>query len=133
MENLLVSQPCVNSFQITEKSDFILLGCNYIFLFIFFLIVGDGIFDRLENERIFHKIWSYKKKGEVHDDIRKLCGIITDGVIKYSMQYKSADNVSVIFIAFKNFEDKMKDPDFEYKAFSKCTNIKDQVDFSVKK
>ena len=125
--------PCVNSFQISDKSDFILLGCNYIFLYYIFLIVGDGIFDRLENERIFHKIWSYKKKGEVHDDIRKLCGIITDGVIKYSMQYKSADNVSVIFIAFKNFEDKMKDPDFEYKAFSKCTNIKDQVDFSVKK
>ena len=80
-----------------------------------------------------HKIWGYKKKGEVHNDIRKLCGIITDGVIKYSMQYKTADNVSVIFIAFKNFEDKMKDPDFEYKAFSQCTNIKDQVDFSVKK
>lgn len=49
------------------------------------------------------------------------------------MKKNSSDNVSIIFIAFKNFEDKMKDPDFEYKAFSQCTNIKDQVDFSVKK
>ena len=49
-----------------------------------------------------HKIWSYKKKGEVHNDIRTLCGKITDGIIKYSMEKKSADNVSIIFIAFKN-------------------------------
>ena len=48
------------------------------------------------------------------------------------MQYKSADNVSVIFIAFKNFEDKMKDPDFEYKAFAKTSYIKDKIDFSIK-
>ena len=48
------------------------------------------------------------------------------------MQYKTADNVSVIFIAFKNFEDKMKDPDFEYKAFAKTSYIKDKIDFSIK-
>ena len=48
------------------------------------------------------------------------------------MQEKTKDNVSVIFIAFKNFEDKMKDPDFEYTAFAKCTTIKDKYDFSLK-
>jgi len=35
---------------------------------------------------------------------------------------KSIDNVSVIFIAFKNFENKMKDPDFEYIS-NKSKNI----------
>ena len=78
-----------------------------------------------------HKIWSYKKKGEVHNDIRDLCGKITDAIIKYSMQHNSADNVSVIFIAFKNFEDKMKDPNFEYTAFEKVVNIKEKYDFSL--
>ena len=58
--------------------------------------------------------------------------MITDGIIKYSMQKHSIDNVSVIFIAFKNFEDKMKDPDFEYKAFAKTSYIKDKIDFSIK-
>ena len=38
---------------------------------------------------------------------------------------------SVIFIAFKNFENKMKDPDFEYKSFVKCVNIKDKYDLSL--
>ena len=47
------------------------------------------------------------------------------------MQYKTADNVSVVFIAFKNFENKMKDPDFEYTAFAKTKNIKDKYDFSL--
>ena len=97
-----------------------------------FIFIGDGLFDRLQNDEIFHKIWKYKKKGEVHNDIRELCGKITDGIIKYSMQKKSADNVSVIFIAFKNFENKMKDPNFEYTANAKTQIIKDKIDFSLK-
>ena len=44
----------------------------------------------------------------------------------------TADNVSVIFIAFKNFEKKMKDPDFEYETFAKTQCIKDKYDFSLK-
>ena len=47
------------------------------------------------------------------------------------MQKKSVDNVSVIFIAFKNFENKMKDPNFEYTANSKTQNIKEKFDFSL--
>ena len=46
------------------------------------------------------------------------------------MQKKSVDNVSVIFIAFKNFENKMKDPDFEYKNSANVTTIRDKYDFS---
>ena len=45
------------------------------------------------------------------------------------MQNETTDNVSVIFIAFKNFENKMKDPDFEYKTEPKVTNIRDKYDF----
>ena len=47
------------------------------------------------------------------------------------MQNKTSDNVSVVFIAFKNFENKMKDPDFEYTAFANTKNIKDKYDFSL--
>ena len=36
------------------------------------------------------------------------------------MEKNSVDNVSVIFIAFKNFENKMKDPNFEYTYNAKC-------------
>ena len=84
----------------------------------------------MRNDEILHKIWGYKKKGEVHNDIRELCGKITDGIIKYSMQKQSIDNVSVIFIAFKNFENKMKDPDFEYTNKVKTLCLREQYDFS---
>ena len=48
------------------------------------------------------------------------------------MQYKTCYKVSVIFIAFKNFEDKMKDLDFEYKDFAKTSHAKDIFDLSIK-
>ena len=44
------------------------------------------------------------------------------------MEKKSSDNVSVIFIAFKNFEQKMKNPDFEYN-FSSNIKFKEIPDF----
>ena len=46
------------------------------------------------------------------------------------MQKQSIDNVSVIFIAFKNFENKMKDPDFEYVENSNTRLAKEQYDLS---
>ena len=47
------------------------------------------------------------------------------------MQKKSADNVSIIFIAFKHFEDKMKDPEFEYVSNTKTKAALIQYDFSL--
>jgi len=47
------------------------------------------------------------------------------------MQKKSIDNVSVIFIAFKNFANKMKDPDFEYSLHTSTKLVKEQYDLSL--
>ena len=47
------------------------------------------------------------------------------------MQKRSIDNVSIIFIAFKNFENKMKDPDFEYTLNLKTKQAMEQYDFSL--
>ena len=46
------------------------------------------------------------------------------------MQKQSEDNVSVIFIAFKNFENRMKDLNFEYTANATTQMVKEQFDFS---
>ena len=59
-------------------------------------------------------IWSFKKKGKSIEDIHKFSGDVADSVIKYSMKKLTSDNVTVIFIAFQNFYDKMKDENFEY-------------------
>ena len=47
------------------------------------------------------------------------------------MQKNTGDNVSVIFIAFKNFENKMKDPNFECTTFNKTKYLRDKYDFSL--
>ena len=84
----------------------------------------------MDNDQIINKIWGSKKKGEVIPDIHSFCGKITDAIIKYSMEKNSVDNVSVIFIAFKNFENKMKEPDFEYVSNAKTRFVIEQYDFS---
>ena len=47
------------------------------------------------------------------------------------MQKDSVDNVSVIFVAFKNFENKMKDINFEYKKQIMCKDYPEQYDLST--
>ena len=66
----------------------------------------------------------------VIDNIHQLCAKITDAIIKLSMEKNSVDNVSVIFIAFKNFENKMKDINFEYKHQTKCESWPENYDLS---
>lgn len=85
----------------------------------------------MDNEKILKKIWDYKKAGQVIDNIHQLCAKIVDAIIKFSMQKDSVDNVSVIFIAFKNFENKMKDPNFEYKSSTTCQEMQDNYDLST--
>jgi protein phosphatase 2C family protein 2/3 len=121
LKGTVSSEPCINILKIDERSDFILMGC-------------DGIFDRLDNDKIFKKIWEYKKQNKSINDIHTFCGQITDAIIKYSMEKDSADNVSVVFIAFKNFENKMKDPNFVCTLNNKTQILtKDTFDFSLKK
>ena len=67
----------------------------------------------------------------VINDIHQLCAKIVDAIIKFSMKKESVDNVSVVFIAFKNFENKMKDINFEYKSQTKCQDYQEQYDLST--
>ena len=98
--------------------------------FIFYNFLGDGIYDRLDNDKILHKIWSYKKAGQKFDNIHELCAKITDAIIKYSMEKNSVDNVTVIFVAFENFQKKMQDINFEYKNNAHCVDYPEQYDLS---
>ena len=59
-------------------------------------------------------IWGFKQKGKSIDNIHEFSGNVADAVIKFSMKKLSIDNVTVIFIAFENFKQKMKDKNFEY-------------------
>jgi hypothetical protein len=85
------------------------------------------------SEEILKMIWEFKRKNNKINDIHVYCGNITDAVIKQSMKKMSGDNVTAIFIAFKNFEEKMKEKDFEYKDNPECKFIGDEIDLSEEK
>ena len=70
---VLISKPCITFVKLNKKSDFILIGC-------------DGIFDSLQNEKILKMIWSFKKRGNIIENIHKFSGDIADSIIKYSMR-----------------------------------------------
>ena len=70
-----------------------------------------------------------KKKGVSYYNVHSLCGNVVDGVLKYSMQKMSYDNVSCVLIAFKNFENVMKNPNFQSNIASNCETIPENYDF----
>ncbi len=101
-----------------------------IYYYIIFFI-GDGIFDHLDNDEILNMIWSFKKKGSIFEDLHALSGNLADAVIKYSMKKLSVDNVTVIFIMFHNFGEKMKDENFEYSCTeNNCKYIGGEIDLN---
>ena len=86
----------------------------------------------MDNNEIMKMIWNFKKKGKIIDNIHSFSGNIVDSVIKKSMSKLSTDNVSSIFIAFKNFENKMKDDEYQYKEEPQCKFIGNEIDFDYK-
>ena len=86
----------------------------------------------MDNNEIMKMIWNFKKKGKIIENIHSSSGNIVDSVIKKSMAKLSTDNVSAIFIAFKNFENKMKDEEFQYREEPQCKFIGNEIDFDYK-
>lgn len=67
----------------------------------------DGIFDVMSNEEVNEVIWEtvdyYKDKNDGASDLFGLCmNDCVNNVLKKAMIQKSEDNITVIFIAFKN-------------------------------
>ncbi len=82
----------------------------------------------MENEEILKLIWNFKRKGNSINNIHTYTGNITDAIIKQSMRKMSADNVTAIFVVFKNFEEMMKKIDFQYNNSPECKYIEDEID-----
>lgn len=76
-------------------------------------------------------IWGFKKKGNIIENIHYFSGNIADAIIKYSMRRLSVDNVTVIFIVFENFLEKMRDKNFEYVYLGNdCRYIGGEIDLN---
>ena len=75
-------------------------------------------------------IWNFKRRGVAYNDMQHACEDIATGVVKYSMNKNSSDNISTILIGFKNFENAMRDPNFVGIVGNRCEMIRESYDFS---
>ena len=115
--NVLIHEPDIFTFDIEKEDvDFFILGC-------------DGIYDQLTSKEILECAWMvinnnvnlYKKnlegkneknifKGNYGNEINmsNTSGNIVDMILKASMLRKSFDNVTCLFISFKDFFESIK-------------------------
>lgn len=85
---VLIAEPEITNFLLTDKHDFIILGC-------------DGIWDKLSNEQVVKIIWNEIKDNSNTVSLIKLENVVNN-VLKEAMIHRSLDNITVILIAFKN-------------------------------
>ena len=115
--NVLIPEPDIYTFDVKKDDiDFFILGC-------------DGIYDQITSKEILKCAWMvmnknleiYKKqlegkninnnyKGNYGNELNMntTSGNIVDFILKASMLRKSFDNVTCLFISFKNFFEKIK-------------------------
>ena len=116
MENVVIAKPEITYFCIDEEIDFLVMGC-------------DGIFDQLSNEEVSECVWSTcendKMKKEDIDEydvtnVHEQCLVGVDMIMKSSLMRKTLDNITVVLVAFKNFEEEINQrlgtvrEDFQY-------------------
>ena len=108
--NVIISTPDIFYYDLKKENlDFFILGC-------------DGIYDQMTNKEILDLAWmilksnknpehkenglnGYNNLNNVNDlnDIHYKSGLIVDVIIKSSLARKSFDNVTCLFIGFKDF------------------------------
>lgn len=88
------AEPDVFELSISDDIDFVILAC-------------DGVFDRLDNDYIINLVWDELEK-HTFPDIHTACEYMVHLIFRHSVQKLSYDNISIIFLAFKGFNEKVK-------------------------
>lgn len=87
------AEPDIYEIELSDDLDFVILAC-------------DGVFDRLENDYIVDLVWTEVKK-HTFPDIHTACEYMIHLIFRHSVQKLSYDNISIIFLAFKGFSDRL--------------------------
>lgn len=91
---VIVATPEIRVFDVDDSMDYIILAC-------------DGIFDKLTNKEVIQSVWESVMESKTRDP-HKNCGIGVDRILRTSVAKKTMDNITVVFVAFKNFEKLIK-------------------------
>ena len=83
-EKVVIADPDISHFPVTSECDFVILGC-------------DGIFDKLDDKAVVHLAW------QSNSTQLNFPGNAVDAIMKSAAMRHSADNLSVLLIAFDSF------------------------------
>mmetsp|Transcript_19224 Transcript_19224/g.18886 ORF Transcript_19224/g.18886 Transcript_19224/m.18886 type:complete len:370 (+) Transcript_19224:495-1604(+) len=86
----IIATPEIRVFDVDDSMDYIILAC-------------DGIFDKLTNKEVIQTVWEGVMESSIQDPHRH-CGIAVDRILRTSVAKKTMDNITVVFVAFNNFE-----------------------------
>ena len=91
-KNVLISIPEISKISLNNNHiDFLIMGC-------------DGIFEYLNNEECIKCAWTIiKENKQNYDNIHQMSGDIVDMIIKTSLKRHSLDNVTTVFVGFRNY------------------------------
>lgn len=90
---VLISVPEIKAFRVTTSYDFIILA-------------SDGVFDKMTNREVIQKVWDSVYSEEILD-VHRECGKLVEAVLREALMKRSLDNVTVVMIAFENFQRKI--------------------------
>lgn len=88
---VIVAEPEIMSFSITNAHDFIVLGC-------------DGIYDKLTSKDTLRASLDIIADTKSPSNIHEFCGKAAENILKESFVKRTLDNVTVVIIAFKNLK-----------------------------
>ena len=93
-KRVIVADPEIRVFDVVDDMDYVILAC-------------DGIFDKLTNKEVIQTVWEGVMENGIKDPHRQW-GIAVDRILRTSVAKKTMDNITVVFVAFKNFEKWLK-------------------------
>ncbi|CDW84010.1 protein phosphatase 2c containing protein [Stylonychia lemnae] len=88
--NVVVAIPEIKSFRITDEHDFI-------------VIASDGIFDKLSNQESIECVWNSVRDVK-SQNVHQQAGLGVEYIIKNALLRRTLDNVTVVVVAFENFQ-----------------------------
>lgn len=85
------------------------LSCSHM------LILGDGVFDKMNNQEVVDAAWDAARKtykqhtnSPTLSSVHALCGQSIELVLKASVASRTLDNITGVIVAFKNFRKTIK-------------------------
>ena len=88
--HVVVSTPDIKKFKIQSYHDFVVLGC-------------DGIYDKMNDKEVVECVW-WSVHENYNKNVHESLGLGATNIMKNSLNWWSLDNVTIVIIAFENFQ-----------------------------